>query len=651
MNPRIYEKELEFPKEYFLTETRDGFLVPALMKHFWAAQMEVLRDISLVCEKYDIPWYADYGTMIGVVRHKGFIPWDDDLDICMLRPDYDRFLKVAVQELPAYYKVLHMDLNKEYTDPMIRVTNGQVIPLDKEKTKKFHGFPLIAGVDIFPLDYLYPDAEKEEERRLRALALEKKISTTPNAPWELYKELEGIYSEYKGEGSTHIGMMRFWVPTKTHKYPIESLKAPVWMDFETVSIPMTAMYDKILVLDYGTSYIEAIQVGGLHDYPVYHSQVEEVAENWGYDPYDPTPSAEEVDEATKNAASTFFEDMPGQVALLRKAQGMIAGQLAGANYENAATLLMSCQNLAIKIGTLMEGNIGKDLAAVRVLEEYCEEIYAQYVLLQGGETAGNASAKHLDELVERFVSEWEKIAASPEQKQRRIVLFLPYRAQDWAFLKSCYEKEMEDPDCDVYVIAVPFFFREEGKEPELISEEEKFPEGIDFTPFDQYDFVSRRTDVVYFTYPFDDKERELSIHPFFYAKAMRKYVKRMVYVPTYRFAPSTEADGKAMHNIKEFAKAPAGVYADEIVVGCRDNADIFADVLEGLKGLGEIPAKTYTVASKAVPLWDPAKEYPQEWIQKKSGKKVVLYHISESILAEEKQAAIEKAKRALQIFE
>lgn len=85
-------KRLIFPDEYFKTEVRDGFAVNELMKRTLAAQLEVLNKIIGICEKYGLAYYAYWGTLLGAVRHKGYIPWDDDLDIAMKREDYIRFL-------------------------------------------------------------------------------------------------------------------------------------------------------------------------------------------------------------------------------------------------------------------------------------------------------------------------------------------------------------------------------------------------------------------------------------------------------------------------------------------------------------------------------------------------------------------------------
>ena len=104
-----------FEKEYFEDEVRDGFYVPAQMKHAWAAQLEVLNDIDKACTENEIQYFAEWGTLLGAVRHHGFIPWDDDMDIKQLCKYFNR-KEITIRK--AINKMCDSGLSeyKSYTD-------------------------------------------------------------------------------------------------------------------------------------------------------------------------------------------------------------------------------------------------------------------------------------------------------------------------------------------------------------------------------------------------------------------------------------------------------------------------------------------------------------------------------------------------------
>ena len=111
-NANVSPVELNFPPSCFNDEIREGFDIPEMMKRYWAGQLKVLNVIIQLCDKHHISWLLDYGSLIGAVRHGGYIPWDDDFDICMLRHDYEHFVAVA-EELPAGYQLLMIEKNPE----------------------------------------------------------------------------------------------------------------------------------------------------------------------------------------------------------------------------------------------------------------------------------------------------------------------------------------------------------------------------------------------------------------------------------------------------------------------------------------------------------------------------------------------------------
>lgn len=133
---------LQFNKKFFEEEERNGFCISSMMKRAWAVELEVLSQVSAVCKKYDIPYFAAYGTLLGAIRHKGFIPWDDDVDIALKREDYVRLLKILPKELPESYFV-----NSYYTCDTHRSAMGlsseyKVYSSGRRKNPSVLGVPL-----------------------------------------------------------------------------------------------------------------------------------------------------------------------------------------------------------------------------------------------------------------------------------------------------------------------------------------------------------------------------------------------------------------------------------------------------------------------------------------------------------------------------
>lgn len=75
------------------------------LKKLQDIELDILIMLKDFCLQHDISWFLDGGTVLGAARHKGFIPWDDDIDIGMLREDYDRFVSLAKTELPSGYSL------------------------------------------------------------------------------------------------------------------------------------------------------------------------------------------------------------------------------------------------------------------------------------------------------------------------------------------------------------------------------------------------------------------------------------------------------------------------------------------------------------------------------------------------------------------
>nr|MCR5734504.1 LicD family protein [Lachnospiraceae bacterium] len=99
---------MEIDSGFYESEVRDGFYVPSIMKRSWGATLGVLNEIDKICKRHGLRWWMDWGSLLGLVRHGGFTPWDDDIDISMLRKDYDLFLEYAKDELPEDYYIANI---------------------------------------------------------------------------------------------------------------------------------------------------------------------------------------------------------------------------------------------------------------------------------------------------------------------------------------------------------------------------------------------------------------------------------------------------------------------------------------------------------------------------------------------------------------
>ena len=81
--------------DFLKEEYRNGYLITEKMKKVWAVELDLLSELDRVCKKYNIKYYAAFGTLLGAIRDKGFIPWDDDIDVWLLRDEYERLKQVA----------------------------------------------------------------------------------------------------------------------------------------------------------------------------------------------------------------------------------------------------------------------------------------------------------------------------------------------------------------------------------------------------------------------------------------------------------------------------------------------------------------------------------------------------------------------------
>ncbi len=258
-----------------LNMTKTDFLLMQLLQGY---VLEILLMVDRFCRENEITYYLGEGTLLGAIRHGGYIPWDDDVDLLMPREDYDRFLELAKTKLPDGYQLDSYQTNPKHSSLPTFVQMTRKVPYVK---KRQEGIALNIGpcVDIFPLDYV-PDNNSTELKKRK-----KKISMLRRAIWiksgmhqrSWYNTLKlrlklyyphKLYGLFRSVRSMHEAAERVATATndpscgylaifsslykiKKETFPKEYFGTPRYVDFEGHKLPIPAEAEKILAHIYG----------------------------------------------------------------------------------------------------------------------------------------------------------------------------------------------------------------------------------------------------------------------------------------------------------------------------------------------------------------------------------------------------------------
>lgn len=120
------------------------------IKEIQKIDFKMMNEFVKICDKYKLTYYIIGGTLLGAIRHTGFIPWDDDMDIAMPRKDYEKFLEIASKELPQDLELVTFKNNKKYRYYLPRIINKKYEIIEKRYEKI--GEKSNIFIDIFPID-------------------------------------------------------------------------------------------------------------------------------------------------------------------------------------------------------------------------------------------------------------------------------------------------------------------------------------------------------------------------------------------------------------------------------------------------------------------------------------------------------------------
>jgi lipopolysaccharide cholinephosphotransferase len=260
-------------------EIRSNYTISTAMKQLWAVQLDLIAALDRVCCKYNLNYFAAGGTLIGAVRHQGYIPWDDDVDIVMFRNDFEKLKQVAPYEfLEPYF------LQTEESDPDIYL--GGYSKLRNSNTTfieyRHLGRKANLGVwiDIFVLDYSFEDKASREKqihevRFYQQLLYAKNYGSfssllgLPDIEWNYFKKLSDQMSRevilkrlHAASTACHESqlMVSFSYLHIDQYWPLlfdeRNYHSFITMDFEWMKIPIPVGYNNLLTTEYGQHYME-----------------------------------------------------------------------------------------------------------------------------------------------------------------------------------------------------------------------------------------------------------------------------------------------------------------------------------------------------------------------------------------------------------
>ncbi len=234
--------------------------------------LEVLKTIDAFCTEHHIQYSLAYGTLLGSVRHKGFIPWDDDVDIIMLREDYDRFIRLFLQSPPQHYQCISFE-NGTYYLPYTKIVDTRTHVV----AENFIGLDDIGiYVDIFPFDYIANSREEAVKLKGKFKFISKLIRYTCYAKFKEvcngkikpdkaliyglskcigFKRLSSIYqkriAKLKDRSAKWVGYLGSCYESDENVFELATIKGLGTGEFEGCTFPVLENYGAFLSKIYG----------------------------------------------------------------------------------------------------------------------------------------------------------------------------------------------------------------------------------------------------------------------------------------------------------------------------------------------------------------------------------------------------------------
>ena len=295
-------------KERFLEpETRDGYYIDADTKAVWRKMLDILEVFSGICDKYGLKWTMEAGSLIGAMRHHGFVPWDDDIDVSMPRRDYDRLMSVLPRELPEGLFMQTSETDPECFRAIMRICDSRTAAIIPSLAKEHRRLNMGIFIDILPVDAV-PDSVWVRkllgiQKIVIVVTLVRRFKrSVRNFKDVVYNALAMVvYGIFGGRVLSRLrdmpyrllarGRRRTWMLHPAHMgFKEKFRRQPEWYEefievpFEYLSVKVSKEYDAILTQQFG-DWRTPVKGGAYHvisEFDVNRGYKDVLREKYGY---------------------------------------------------------------------------------------------------------------------------------------------------------------------------------------------------------------------------------------------------------------------------------------------------------------------------------------------------------------------------------
>lgn len=276
-------------KTFLKPETRCDFYVDEKRKLLWKVELNILEIIDKICRENNISYFLHSGSALGAVRHKGFIPWDDDLDLGMLRPDFEKFLRIAQEEIKAPYFIQYGMNDGGHICGLLRIRDSDttgIIKIDKDKDCNNGIY-----VEIYPFDNIPDGKIRQKIQFIQSLILYHGLLADYYGPMskkqvfcrqvvrligtkKAYNMWQNVCQKYNSKKTKQVNTVALPDYLREGIYKFDRIWVERTMDvpFEYLTVKVPNGVDEILKLNYG-NYMELPaqeERGMVHAYTVYY---------------------------------------------------------------------------------------------------------------------------------------------------------------------------------------------------------------------------------------------------------------------------------------------------------------------------------------------------------------------------------------------